>query len=116
MNANRKIRAFFDGCCEPVNPGGTMGFGAVVYNSGREIWHASGISRPQDSIHQTTSNAAEYAGLLAVLWGLIELGYQRHEIEICGDSQLVIRQMQGKWRICSGAYIGAALEARELLK
>lgn len=24
--------AFFDGCCEPANPGGTAGYGAVIYD------------------------------------------------------------------------------------
>ncbi len=55
------IRAYFDGACEPINPGGTIGFGAVIFDyAGHEIWHASGISRPNDGPQQTSSNVAEY--------------------------------------------------------
>jgi ribonuclease HI len=29
--------AFFDGACEPRNPGGHMGFGAVIYRGPRGL-------------------------------------------------------------------------------
>jgi ribonuclease HI len=111
------IRAFFDGACEPMNPGGTIGFGAVIFDAaGREIWSASGMSRPEDGPGLTTSNLAEYAGLLAALWGLIELNCRSSAVEICGDSKLVIEQMTGRWALNDGAYASAAREAQQLIE
>src|SRR5262249_21290206 len=95
------------------NPGGTMGFGAAIYDpSGREIWHASGTlpARPT-----ATCNGAEYMALATALRGLIELGFQQHEIEICVDSKLVIHQMRGTWRIRKGEYVNLANQAKALL-
>lgn len=38
------IEAFFDGCCEPVNPGGTAAYGAVILKDGKKIWEASELA------------------------------------------------------------------------
>jgi ribonuclease HI len=27
---------FFDGCCEPCNPGGSAGYGAIIYKGDKE--------------------------------------------------------------------------------
>jgi ribonuclease HI len=51
-----------------------------------------------------------------VCHGLIELGIQDHAIEICGDSRMVIEQMSDRWKISAGAYVAAALRAREMLR
>jgi len=46
----------------------------------------------------------------------MELGVQEHLIEIRGDSRMVIEQMNGRWKIRAGAYVPAALQAREMLR
>jgi ribonuclease HI len=106
--------AFFDGCCEPINPGGTMGFGAIVTVNGNIIWQARGVSQPDDEHGQTSNNLAEYAGLLALLDYFIEAGLADTEIEVRSDSKLVIEQMAGRWNIGNGIYVQAAHKAREL--
>ena len=72
------------------NPG-PSGIGAVILKDG-EIVHE--ISK---YIGQTTNNVAEYEALLAAL------DYcQKHKlspIEIIADSQLLIRQLTGKYRV-----------------
>ena len=32
-----KFVCYFDGCCEPVNPGGAAGYGAVVFEDGNRV-------------------------------------------------------------------------------
>src|SRR5262245_13673352 len=102
------LRVYFDGACEPVNPGGTMGFGVVIFDGDSQVWACSGRSRPADGPGQTSSNLAEYAALLCALDWLLDNNHRDHEIEICGDSKLVIEQMAGRWQIGRGHYVKAA--------
>ena len=110
----RKLIGFFDGCCEPINPGGTMGFGAVVTEDGNVIWKAAGISEPDDDQGTTSNNLAEYAALLSLLDYLIEAGLTDSDIEVRGNSKLVIEQMTGRWQIGQGFYVQAARQAERL--
>ena len=110
----RKFIAYFDGCCEPINPGGTMGFGAVVTEAGDIIWRAAGLSSPDDEHGTTSNNLAEYSGLLALLDYFISAELTECDIEIRGDSKLVIEQMVGNWRIGEGIYVPAARQAERL--
>ena len=91
----REYLAWFDGACGPVNPGGTATFGVVIKNSDgivllKEhgyVGHGSGMS----------NNVAEYAGVLHVLKYLAPRLPGR--VTIHGDSNLVINQLNGRWRI-----------------
>lgn len=111
------IKGYFDGCCEPVNPGGVAAYGAVIFKDSIRIWEKSQIYHPDpDKERKTTSNnLAEYSGLLAILEFLLMQGWNEEPIEILGDSQLVIRQMNGQWRIKQGFYVPIALQCRKLL-
>ena len=111
-----KIIAYFDGCCEPKNPGGTASYGAVIFIDGRRIWEASKIFYPRKGKERETSNnVAEYSGFIAILEYLLE-----HKItdpvQVYGDSNLVIQQMFGCWRIKRGFYVPLAQKAKNLLK
>lgn len=82
--------AFIDGS-SMGNPG-EAGYGVVLLNaSGRPVCEMG------DYIGRATNNTAEYRGLL----GCLELA--RHEgirsLTVYSDSQLLVRQMQGKYRI-----------------
>jgi ribonuclease HI len=106
------IVGYFDGACEPINPGGTIGYGAAVTENGQVVWYAAGMSGPEDG--PTSNNLAEYTALLALLDQLIEQKLTKANIEICGDSRLVIEQMSGRWKIGRGIYAQAAHNARSL--
>jgi ribonuclease HI len=117
------IEAFFDGCCEPVNPGGTAAYGAVILKDGVRIWETSWIFRPVKGHEGATSNnVAEYSGFQSILIYLLDQGLNEEAIIVHGDSQLVIRQMFGgggfkkKWQIHGGHYAQIAFRCRELLK
>jgi ribonuclease HI len=109
--------AYFDGACEPINPGGTATYGAIILKNSRRIWQCSKIYYPPAGHETATSNnVAEYSGLIAVLSWFTDRELYDAEILVRGDSKLVIEQMFGAWRIKKGLYVSLAHQARTLLK
>jgi len=83
-------KLFFDGACRG-NPGPAT-FGGVIYNKeGEEIDHFKSF------LGKTTNNVAEYCGLLAGLNRAKILNITH--LEVYGDSNLVIKQVSGQWKI-----------------
>lgn len=84
---------FFDGCSKG-NPG-RAGAGAVLYNeSGAEVFAESMFVG-----HSATNNEAEYTGLILGMNEAAKRGI--NDLHVRGDSLLVIRQMQGKYKVNS---------------
>jgi len=122
------IEAFFDGCCEPVNPGGTAAYGAIIFKTNKDgvfeaVFSESKIFKPINGHEKETSNnVAEYSGFEAILLHLLKQGWNEEKVIIRGDSRLVICQMfiacgyRKKWRILGGIYTPIALRCKELLK
>lgn len=111
------IHCYWDGCCEPCNPGGTAAFGAVIYNDGQRVWECSRIFRPKRGREKETSNnVAEYLGFKAILRELIRRKWNHRVIVCYGDSRLVVKQMSGKWRIRAGHYVPHAKACKTLMK
>ena len=116
-----EIDCYMDGCCEPVNPGGTAAYGAVVFIGSTRVWETSKVFTPKPGHERETSNnVAEYLGFIAVLEYLLQQRLNRKVIRISSDSRLVINQMFArdgrKWKIRSGLYVPHAHRARALLK
>ena len=111
-----RIHAYFDGACEPRNPGGNMGIGAIAFNAddgdGEIIFeHAQFVPAKQSN----SNNVAEYLAFIRLLEWMIEQGYHNnheHQIEIFGDSMLVVEQMNGNWRMKGGRYFQYAQQAK----
>jgi ribonuclease HI len=111
------IEAYFDGCCEPVNPGGTASFGAVIFKSAAQVWSCSRLFYPKAGRERETSNnVAEYSGFIAILEYCLEQGWAGEKILIRGDSNLVIQQCFGTWKIRKGYYVPLAHKAIKLLR
>ena len=81
------IKVFFDGSCEPVNPGGNVGVGAVIYWDGKRI---AAISDNLGSSEKTSNNVAEYEALAYALEFLRKRKMENESIEVYGDSMIVI--------------------------
>jgi ribonuclease HI len=110
------IEAYFDGCCEPVNPGGTASYGAVVFVSEKRVWECSELFVPiPGKEKQTSNNVAEYSGFLSILEYLLANDLDGMPAKIHGDSKLVIEQMQGNWRMRKGFYLHVAKKAKATL-
>jgi len=108
------IEIYFDGSCIPVNPGGIAGFGAVIYKDGIRYANIEGIVEAPEGL-QTTNNLAEYAGFTEGLVFCLNRGWQDEPMMVHGDSNLVIQQMFGTWKIKKGVYTDWAHRAKELL-
>jgi ribonuclease HI len=106
------IVVHFDGACDP-NPNGAASFGVIIRRAGRTIRQAS--KAVPDRGKGTSCNFAEYAGLIAALRYLLDAGLSRERVLVHGDSQLVINQMFGRWRIKGGCYADLAREAKRFL-
>jgi ribonuclease HI len=108
------IEAFFDGACEPMNPGGTMSFGIAVFEDGKPVYAHGQICYSRQG-EGTSNNVAEYKGFIALLTFLEEHGWAQEKITVCGDSQLVVCQMLKMWQINHGIYVPYAEYALTLL-
>lgn len=103
------IECWFDGCTEPVNPGGHSGWGAIVKDRENLLLSSCGYVGfgPEMS-----NNVAEYAGVIAILKFLIE--NKISEARIFGDSDLVVKQLMGQWKAKRGLYLPYFKEAWKL--
>jgi ribonuclease HI len=112
---NPLYNAYFDGSCGPRNPGGTAAYGSVIFQQNKRIWERSEVYRPPPGKErQTSNNLAEYLGLIVILEHFIRIKAQHEPIMIYGDSNLVIQQMTGRWKIREGIYEPFAQRAKIL--
>lgn len=111
----KRFKIWFDGSCEPLNPGGVATSGWIVELDGetaeegyRTVAHGDGA----------TNNVAEYSALGLALRSIADSGIARpgDALEIMGDSKLVIEQICDRWA-CNKPHL-QRLRARclELLK
>lgn len=102
-----KYVLYFDGCSKG-NPG-VGGAGAVLYKDGLEVWGSS-----QKVGENVTNNVAEYIGLIM---GLQEVFTREiKNILVRGDSQLVIKQMKGQYKVRSSGLVEYYQQAKLLEK
>ena len=93
-------KLYFDGSCLK-NPGGISTGGYVLYKDKNRVSDGSATIKAGN----TSSNVAEYVGLILGLLHLLSEEFQDEEIQVIGDSKLVISQMFRGWKIKKGAYI-----------
>jgi ribonuclease HI len=86
-----KLVAYADGASRG-NPGPSS-FGIVLYDvgGGRELHRSSG------ALGRATNNYAEYRGAIAALEAALGLGAR--EVELRMDSELVVRQLTGRYKV-----------------
>ena len=95
---------FFDGACRG-NPG-PMAIGVVLMENGKKLGELSkrlGIG---------TNNIAEWSALIEGL--KLATAHGCRELEVRGDSQLVIKQISGQYRVKSENLIPLFNEAKKL--
>lgn len=84
-----KLRVNVDGGARG-NPG-PAAIGAVI-RSGEEV-----VAEVSERIGEATNNVAEYRALIAGIARASELGGT--ELELIGDSELVVRQVRGEYKV-----------------
>jgi ribonuclease HI len=88
------------------NPG-PSGYGAVIEDPKGQV-----VARLSEFLGRQTNNFAEYKGLLAVLAWAQEHGARR--LRVVSDSELMVKQMKGQYKVASPGLRPLWEEARRL--
>jgi ribonuclease HI len=102
-----RARLFTDGGARG-NPG-PAAYGYVLEAEDGTVLAAVG-----EPIGTATNNVAEYSGLVAGLRRALELGVA--ELEVVSDSELMVKQMRGEYRVKNEALRGLSVEAGRLAR
>jgi len=105
--SSRRLVVYCDGAAEP-NPGPATIGGILLDEQGRAVGQ---FSHP---IGKSTNNQAEYRAFIAALEMALKLGAT--EVEVRSDSQLLVRQVCGRYRVKSAALRPLWQRATELLR
>jgi len=105
--ATNAIKANIDGGARG-NPGPSA-YGVIVRDAKGEI-----IAELSDYLGIQTNNYAEYSGLLAALDFAVR---EKHlSLKVLSDSELLVRQMQGRYKVKSPGLIDLYDRARALVR
>jgi ribonuclease HI len=102
-----KARLFTDGGARG-NPG-PAAYGFVLETEDGTLLAAEG-----EAIGVATNNVAEYSGLVAGLRKALELHVP--DVEVVSDSELLVKQMRGEYRVKSEALRALFVEASTLAR
>ena len=101
----KKAIIFTDGAAEP-NPG-PAAIGAIIKDEQGRL-----IARISQRIGTTTNNQAEYRAVIAALEEAIKLGVTH--VKLNSDSELVVKQITGKYRVKKAALKPLYLKVKQL--
>ena len=102
-----KARLFTDGGAR-----GNPGPAAAAYVLEADDGHV--LAAHGEAIGVATNNVAEYRALVAGLAKAVEVGVD--ELEVISDSELLVKQMNGEYRVKSPALVELSLEAAQLAR
>lgn len=100
------ITAYFDGGARG-NPG-PAGYGVYIVDALGNV-----LSEQHGSLGTATNNIAEYHGLIAALQWAVE--HEVKQITVKGDSQLIVEQMRGNYKVKNEGLKPLYLQARMLV-
>jgi ribonuclease HI len=92
------IEVYFDGLCQPINPGGISCYAFVVKSGGRTIYTDYGVAGEPFS-EDSTNNVAEYMALVKALQWLLENNLGSSKVEVKSDSKLIVNQLTGDYKV-----------------
>ena len=105
LEEDNKITLYIDGAADLHSK--TAGIGGVIYDSDEEIFSFS------EYLHDSTNNEAEYGALIAGLKHLIKLNLLSPTIY--SDSELIVKQVNGEYRVKNDRMITLYNEVINLL-
>jgi ribonuclease HI len=89
------------------NPG-PAGYGVVITDQ-----HRQKVASLSEYLGQQTNNYAEYSGLLAALDYALQNGHRA--LKVIGDSELLVKQIRGEYKVKSPALQELYLRARHMI-
>lgn len=102
-----RARLFTDGGARG-NPG-PAAYGFVLETEDGTVLAAEG-----EAIGEATNNVAEYSGLIAGLRKAVELHVP--DVEVVSDSELMVKQMRGEYKVKNEALRALSLEAARIAR
>jgi ribonuclease HI len=90
------------------NPG-PAGYGAYITDG-----EGKRLAELSDFLGVQTNNFAEYSGLIAALEYAVEHGY--NSVKVVSDSELLVKQMKGQYKVRSEALLAIYTEAKALVR
>jgi ribonuclease HI len=102
-----RARLFTDGGARG-NPG-PAAYGFVLETEDGTVLAAEG-----EAIGDATNNVAEYSGLIAGLRKAVELHVP--DVEVVSDSELMVKQMRGEYKVKNEALRALSLEAARIAR
>jgi len=106
-SSSRVMIAHIDGGSRG-NPG-PAGFGALITGAEGEK-----LAELSDFLGVQTNNFAEYSGLIAALEYALEHGYGT--VKVVSDSELLVKQIKGQYKVRSESLLAIYQEARALIR
>jgi ribonuclease HI len=88
--------------------------GPAAYGFVLEAEDGTVLAAEAEAIGDATNNVAEYSGLVAGLRRALELHVP--ELEVVSDSELMVKQMRGEYRVKNEALRALFLEASRLAR
>ena len=88
--------------------------GPAAYAYVLEDEHGDVLVAHGEAIGVATNNVAEYSALVAGLEKALELGVR--ELEVISDSELMVKQMRGEYKVKNEALRGLSLEASRIAR
>ena len=101
-----RAHVYFDGACRG-NPGPAAVGWLLVSSDGV-------VAEGNEQIGETTNNDAEYQALIRALEAARDYGLA--EVDIRGDSQLIVKQVRGEWDANEPTLRERRVKVRELLR
>ena len=100
------IEVHFDGLCQPYNPGGIACYAFIIKQllpqQQQTIYTEHGLATAEPFTDNASNNVAEYTAVIKALeWLLVNRpeSCKTQTIVVKGDSQLVIYQIKGKYKV-----------------
>jgi probable phosphoglycerate mutase len=105
------LNPWFTAHCDGGSRGnpGPSGYGAVVEDTDGKV-----VARLSRFLGLQTNNYAEYSGLLAVLEWALANGARR--LRVVSDSELMVKQMKGIYKVKSPGLVPLYQEAKKMAK
>jgi ribonuclease HI len=108
MNNEEKLYIFTDGGAR--NNPGPAGIGVVIYNRNHKL-----LQKLHKYIGIATNNQAEYQAVIFALETVIEK-YQTQNIEFYLDSQLVVEQLCGRYKVKNENIVPLFKKTKDLIQ
>ena len=106
---------YFDGLCEPMNPGGVATYAFVIYDRNQKLCEQAGVVGAGMLGNDVSNNVAEYSAMIKGMECVLSQGHHG-TLRVRGDSQLAIRQVTGRYSVRANRLIPLHNKVMELKK